>query len=969
TATATSVVGAAGGLAGAGSSSTAVVAGNLEAFIGAGATVTVAGATIVTARSAATATADARGGAGGLALGISVFYADARIGRAGGGDPALGVRAYLGADATLQTGSLRIDAFAVDTATATLLAVAIGLASGAGGTATSRIDSNVEGYLGAPTGLTGTVLTATGLVEVLATASQIAAAPVTGGSGGGVTASSLRSTTTVASTVRAFLGDGVTVTTAGGLRVIAEVTNAAASSSVTVGGGGGISVGTVESRAISTGTTAAYLGDRVRVGSSAPVAGAVTIEAIGRGEADAVGNAYGGGGVVVGTPHASAFIDPTVDVHVGTTGAGPLTTTVAATGTISIIARLSKGTSTPIDVLGRVDIDADTLIFTYPGVVEGTQVMYAVRAGETQIDGLHQGSVYTVLDAGDKLIRLGSLIDMSGVDPLTETITIAAGHGFTSGDCVWYDPRGGVSIIGGGSQADDATHGCSGGTAPTAGAQRFFVRVLNPNQISLTATWAAATATSDATIDISPVAGDPAHTAISVPAGSGLTDGVLVVYRAPVTFSATSAFVNVTLVQQPGGTILVPGPGHDQSQRNIYVGSAAYGKLGTGDAVLYQQLSGTAGDGIGLGTDLTYFVILSGDGYTIQLAATYCQAVGPNGGAECAGIAVASIDLFVPTGTDDTQHRFAVSLGGLIDGRTYLVTNADAAAGTIELADPVSGTPIVLDATHRPGQHRLGIVEVDLRSGGGPDRQALFIDLVTPCEAACGHLLAPSGQPLNTVTPTVGDGNSAASAQGGSGGVGEFSFPYAEVTGTPSVSVVVAAASLIAGVDVVVLADSYFSVSASADAAGGGVISVGKASSSVELGTSPTTATLAAGTSITAGRDVSVNASTDHTLSSGARSVGGGLAGGKIAYTHAGVNDDTLVTVGANAVVLAGRAVNLGVDSGLTATTSSYTVAGGAGAGADSDNTNGGSRGVRIGSAGDTADRGIVINGGARITG
>ena len=51
----------------------------------------------------------------------------------------------LGADATLQTGSLRIDAFTVDTATATLLAVAIGLASGAGGTATSRIDSNVEG--------------------------------------------------------------------------------------------------------------------------------------------------------------------------------------------------------------------------------------------------------------------------------------------------------------------------------------------------------------------------------------------------------------------------------------------------------------------------------------------------------------------------------------------------------------------------------------------------------------------------------------------------------------------------------------------------------------------------------------------------------------------------------------------------------------------------------------------------------
>ncbi len=68
------------------------------------------------------------------------------------------MRAYLGAGATVQTGSLRVDANAVDTATATVLAVAIGLVAGAGGRGTARIDSNVEGYLGTPTGTSTTTV-------------------------------------------------------------------------------------------------------------------------------------------------------------------------------------------------------------------------------------------------------------------------------------------------------------------------------------------------------------------------------------------------------------------------------------------------------------------------------------------------------------------------------------------------------------------------------------------------------------------------------------------------------------------------------------------------------------------------------------------------------------------------------------------------------------------------------------------
>ncbi len=399
----------------------------------------------------------------------------------------------------------------------------------------------------------------------------------------------------------------------------------------------------------------------------------------------------------------------------------------------------------------------------------------------------------------------------------------------------------------------------------------------------------------------------------------------------------------------------------------MYVGSASWGQLTAGDAVRYRQLTGASSDGVGLTSDQTYFVIKGVDGYTIQLAASFCQAVGPSGAGCADDDEITPIVLTVPPLTDGTRHRFERSLGGLVDGRTYYVVNADAAAGTIQLADGPNGLPITFAVVHRAGPHQLGIVEVDLVSGGGPDRQALFVDLVTTCSGPCGRLLAPSGQPLSSVTPSIGDGISTASAQGGTGGFADFAFPSAGVNGSPSVSITIGAAQLTAGVDVVVDGQSYFSASAAGDSAGGGFVSVGTAVSSVDLGDSPTTVTLAAGSAITAGRDVTVTAGTDHTLSSSARSVGGGFAGVKTAYTHASMDDDVIVTVGGT--VLAGRAVAIRADAATTASTSSGTIAGGAGAGADSDDGNGGSRGVRLGSAADPTERKVVIAGGASITG
>ena len=71
-----------------------------------------------------------------------------------------------------------------------MLAVAVGLVSGAGGDATATVDSDVEAFIGPRTGAAATVVTTTsGNVDVLAVSTQNATATASGGAGGAVTAS------------------------------------------------------------------------------------------------------------------------------------------------------------------------------------------------------------------------------------------------------------------------------------------------------------------------------------------------------------------------------------------------------------------------------------------------------------------------------------------------------------------------------------------------------------------------------------------------------------------------------------------------------------------------------------------------------------------------------------------------------------------------------------------------------------
>ena len=94
------------------------------------------------------------------------------------------------------------------------------------------------------------------------------------------------------------------------------------------------------------------------------------------------------------------------------------------------------------------------------------------------------------------------------------------------------------------------------------------------------------------------------------------------------------------------------------------------------------------------------------------------------------------------------------------------------------------------------------------------------------------------------------------------------------------------------------------------------------------------------------------------------------LAGGQIAFTSVKLDNDVNVDVGASVTILARGAIAIAADSQTTASTDSYTVAGGAGAGADSNNTfdnypaRHAHRQLR-----QHAQRGVTIRGGSKLTG
>ena len=392
----------------------------------------------------------------------------------------------------------------------------------------------------------------------------------------------------------------------------------------------------VSANASSNVTTRAFIGDGVTLGTvAAPVNGDVTVTAIGRGEADAIGQGRSAVALIrIGLPQASAVVDPTVDAHVGTSAAATRTTVVVATGTITVLAQLiegrARGRRRP--ACSSVSATGDTLTFSYPGIGEGAQVQYSGRppAGSTA------GRTYTVLDARHE------------PDPARFAVRLPRQHRpGARDDHVRRAARlqrrrlrllrrraGGRRWSCGTAQASASTNGCNVDPA-RAGAQRYFVRVIDTRRSSSRTRTPQrsppATRRSRPRPGHRPSAGDP--TPLTFVDGGHRRRHARSIYRAPD--------------QRRRGVLRLSGQRHARRRGRRRPGHHGAGgrprrsgrqrlrradrgpPLNTGDAVRYASSSPS----FGLATATTYYVIKSADGYTIRLAATFCHAVGAAGDA------------------------------------------------------------------------------------------------------------------------------------------------------------------------------------------------------------------------------------------------------------------------------------------------------------------------------------------------
>src|SRR5262249_39549652 len=153
---------------------------------------------------------------------------------------------------------------------------------------------------------------------------------------------------------------------------------------VEVGTGGVISVGVSRAFAETRTLTDAHVGSGVHVLTE----GNVTVQATGRGEADAYALAAGGGGVQVGVPGAIVTLQPAVNASVGSG------TFVTAGGDIVVNANLTKDSpgNPPSDKITDVDTGndpktRDTISINYP-LPDGMVVQYHAPDKNSAIGGL-----------------------------------------------------------------------------------------------------------------------------------------------------------------------------------------------------------------------------------------------------------------------------------------------------------------------------------------------------------------------------------------------------------------------------------------------------------------------------------------------------------------------------------------------------------------------------------------------------
>ena len=836
-------------------------------------------------------------------------------------------RASVGEGAHLTVGGLTVHATGTSTATAQLSSGSGGLVAVNAGAAKTIVAGTVEAYVG-PTGDATlpldqrTTIDATGDVDIQAKSGQFAKSTSGGGSGGGVSVQALTVDAKTYGTTRAFVGDAVLVELARDLRVAAEITGAAALANVVMGGGGVIAIGSDTAIARSTPTVDAHIGKDV----SATLTRDLLVTSTGRAESDALAQNDGGGGISVAVAYAEAVVFPTVTAGIGTG------TVITAGRDVTVTTELKSepAEDPPSDEILAVNVTDSTATFKFP-LRSGDVVTY--DSSGSAIGGLFDGRTYNVSVVGENTIAFESTFSVSSVDALSDLVVFSTPHNFHSGDAVHYRPDGGLSIVEpwqtalpttdpryvnpsgllyvrGVLLSPDLTDATNVVTDPTK---------IDPLRIRLVRTPEAAVAAETTLLKpFDAVSGVNATTdKITLP-GDPFDEGDAVTYHAAALHTFRTEWTDVTIgmfavcgrtTDPPthldiARTCNAANPNDPTNGRVIHADNdniflPGHG-FNSGDAVVYRNVSG--GPGLGLVHGTTYYVIRLNEN-AIRLANTYFEAVGRDFQARGDGaddditqILVTPRELTPSSalGDQDDVHSLTRALTNLEHGRTYYVVgydyDADAGQATFGLALTRNGTPIQLNGQDtiavfqrngafvenrtfdtRRGTHRVGSLGIDLRTGTDAT-EALRLAL-TSFPAGTHRLLGPGGVPLSTVSPPPGDGISGATAQGGTGGFGDINVPTAKVRASSSVVTSVDATSITAARDVSIEARAVTNVTTYANASGGGALTVGEAHADTLVGQGSQTvtdpaATLAspALTEVKIGSDTTITAGDDLTL-------------------------------------------------------------------------------------------------------
>jgi hypothetical protein len=913
------------GIGGSGSSINANMTHNVAAYVAGGANVRATGSFNVGATSVASADAEAHGGSGSIVANVVVMLPTAR--------DTGNTQAYIGEGANVGAGSLQVAASAnTRNATANLFALAISLGgSGAGANAQAEVGGSVEAFIGPQAGATPlgntTTLNVPGTVQVMASSASDPTVNGTVGAGALFSGVGMVSNAKVDGTTRAYLAQNLNVQQAGNLSVTASDTSAA-SDTATIGSGGGATGRGTDTEANVTPTVNAYVGANV----TANVNGAVDIEATSvDAEAHATAKSFGGGGVDIGIPEAKSTSKPSVSAYVG------IGSSLTTAGGVTVKAgALSTPSQTLDDYIDGVNTANGTIAFPTHGLSDGDLVLYVppTSPGSTPI-GTAGGPLvanrqYGALayDAND--IRLGNDFNAQaantggfentafGIDAGRRVIKFAAPDQFLTGDAVKYDPLGQPQV---------------GGLSTS---QTYYVRVLDPQTIQLFANQADATAGSvdipASPVGTSAVEGDnqTIDTTKALANGETFTNGEAVTYQAQAPAPFSSAGVDVDYQTNGSGNIVPYSTNplqifkNDSSKNNIFLGQDIDGDgipevtqpFQTGDEVIYHTDNPTLSLIGGLQNDTPYFVIRI-DQWSIQLATTRARALHTDSHG--------NPDQFITltpnkttNASDPTQdatlvHQFlrvnplgTGNANRLVDGETYFVKTMDSGKTFQLFPDAtLSGSPLNLSTDQTGGIHHFHMAGIPVTSATGV--QQLYIALTSrgtgtsPNPGETGEtgdkLLGAGGISLRQVNPPPGNGVTSASAQGGSGGGLEFSFPSASADVEPNVQAYVNATAVNAGRDVLISTTSSPNVTADGNNAGGGAIHVGQGEGHVTV-TNTVSASIGDNVTLTTPGSLSVDANFSATTNASAESYGGGLFADVNAISSSNLTNTMTVTVG-----------------------------------------------------------------------